>query len=61
MKITVALIISFMLITLFSACAGVGHEGDHGGGHNCGLMNNKGNEKIATPPPLIPGHPGTAE
>ena len=65
MKTTLVLTIACLLITLLSACAGVGHEGGHEGGHQGGqggchfssIMNNEGNEKSSKPLPLIPGQP----
>ena len=69
MKTTLVLTIACILITLLSACAGVGPEGGHEGGHQGGqggchfssIMNNEGNEKSSNPLPLIPGQPIKAE
>ena len=65
MKTTLVLTIACILITLLSACAGVGHEGGHQGGqggcHFSSIMNNEGNEKSSQPLPLIPEQPIKAE
>jgi len=69
MKTTLVLTIACILITLLSACAGVGPEGGHEGGHQGGqggchfssIMNNEGNEKSSNPLPLIPGQSIKAE
>jgi len=66
MKTTLVLTIACILITLLSACAGVGPEGGHQGGqggcsHFSSTMNNEGNKKSSMTLPLIPGQPIKAE